>query len=45
MEPDNNGNWKLFMDDALENYGGKNILTTNLTANLNVRENQSSGNY
>ena len=34
LEPDNNGKWKLFMDDALKNYGGKSILTSN----LNVRD-------
>ena len=34
LDPENNGKWKLFMDDALQNYGGKNILTSN----LNVRD-------
>ena len=30
LDTNNNGKWKLFLDDVLKNCGGENILTSNL---------------
>lgn len=49
LEPDNNGKLKLYMDDALKNYGGKTILTSNLhvrgTSGITKVSMPFSGNY
>ena len=34
LDTNNNGKWKLFLDDVLKNCGGENILTSN----LNIRD-------
>ena len=34
LDTNNNGKWKLFLDDALKNCSGENILTSN----LNIRD-------
>ena len=34
LDNSNNGKWKLFLDTALQNHSGKNILSSN----LNVRD-------